>query len=247
MRTNLGSSVETVVNRFLSHLPADHANRLRLRLRRLSRPARLGSLRRTSPISDDFGYDRGSPIDRYYIEQFLADRRKDIHGRVLEVKDRTYTNRFGVGVTQRDVIDINPQNPHATIIANLAAANDVPDGTFDCFILTQTLQFIYDTYAAVAHAHRILKSPGTLLVTVPAVSAIVNDSELTDYWRFTPASCSEIFGGVFGHAAVRVRAYGNVLTSIAFLAGLACEELTRDELETHDDRFSLIVSVCAVK
>jgi SAM-dependent methyltransferase len=246
MRTSLESAVDTVVNRLLSNLPARHADRLRLRLRRLSRPARLGTLRRTSPISDDFGYDRGTPIDRYYIEQFLAGRREHIRGRVLEVKDETYTNRFGIGVTQRDVIDIVP-NPNATIIANLAAADDVPDGTFDCFILTQTLQYVYDTNAAVAHSHRILKPHGTLLVTVPAVSSIGNNGELTDYWHFTSASCSEIFGRVFGRAAVSVRAYGNVLTGIAFLAGLACEELTRDELETHDDRFPLVVSVCAVK
>src|SRR5438552_609525 len=129
MRTSLESAVDTVVNRLLSNLPARHADRLRLRLRRLSRPARLGTLRRTSPISDDFGYDRGTPIDRYYIEQFLAGRREHIRGRVLEVKDETYTNRFGIGVTQRDVIDIVP-NPNATIIANLAAADDVPAGTF---------------------------------------------------------------------------------------------------------------------
>jgi SAM-dependent methyltransferase len=247
MRRILDPPTERLVQRLIRNLPPDEAQRLRFRLRRLSRPVRLGTLRRTSPVSDDFGYDRGTPIDRYYIEHFLAEHRESIRGRVLEVKDGTYTDRFGVGVTERDVIDIDPQNPHATIVTDLAAADDVPDGSFDCFILTQTLHFIYDTSAAVAHAHRILKSGGTLLATVPAISAIMDYEEVADYWRFTPASCSQLFGGVFGRDAVRVRAYGNALAAIAFLAGLASEELRTHELDSYDRRFGMLVAVCATK
>ena len=33
---------------------------------------RFGSLRRLTPISRAFGFDRGLPIDRYYIERFLS-------------------------------------------------------------------------------------------------------------------------------------------------------------------------------
>jgi len=248
VRRILDSSTERgVVNRLLSRLPSDEAERLRRRLRRLSRPARLGSLRRTTPVSHDFGYDRGMPIDRYYIERFLNDHRDHIRGRVLEVKDGAYTDSFGAQVTQRDVLDADPLNPLATIVADLAAANEIPDATFDCFILTQTLQFIYETHAALAHARRILKPGGALLATVPAVSPIVHGHHLTDYWRFTSASCTELFGDVFGRDAIRVRPYGNVLTAIAFLAGMAREELTTQELETHDSRFSMLVSVYAVK
>src|SRR5438094_3360732 len=74
-----------IVNRLLTLLPAGEAERLRHRLRRLSRPVRLGTLRPTSPISTDFGYDRGTPIDRYYIEAFLSHHRSSIRGHVLEV------------------------------------------------------------------------------------------------------------------------------------------------------------------
>src|SRR5216117_2974376 len=102
MRRILESSTERgVLNRFLNRFPPDEADRLRRRLRRLSRPARLGTLRRTTPLSHDFGYDRGTPIDRYYIERFLSDERCSIRGRVLEVKDTTYTDRFGTAVAQR--------------------------------------------------------------------------------------------------------------------------------------------------
>jgi hypothetical protein len=208
---------------------------------------RLGSLRRTTPISQNFGYDRGTPIDRYYIEAFLTEYRHHIRGHVLEVKDATYANRFGEGVTQVDVVDANPLNQHATIVADLAAADNVPERTFDCFIMTQTLQFIYEKSHALVHAHRMLKPGGALLASVPMISPIDDDEALTDYWRFTPAACAELFGGVFGGDSVAVRPYGNVLTAIAFLTGLACEELTTHELEEPHGRFATVVCVCAVR
>jgi SAM-dependent methyltransferase len=248
MRHVLESSAEHgVVHRLLGRLPPQEAVRARRRLRRLSRPARLGNLRRTTPLSDEFGYDRGTPIDRYYIEQFLWENRGCVHGRVLEVKDSTYTDQFGNGVTGKDVLDIDAENPLVTIVADLATPNVIPDASFDCFILTQTLQYIYEARTAIAHAHRILKPAGALLATVPAVSPIVDENHLTDYWRFTPESCTALFGEIFGHESIRVRAYGNVLTAIAFLAGMAHEELTGRELAVHDSRFAMLISVNAVK
>lgn len=199
------------------------------------------------PLSHDFGYDRGTPVDRYYIERFLWAHRGDVRGRVLEVKDSTYTDWLGSDVTEKDVLDVDAANSQATIVADLAAADEIPEGTFDCFILTQTLQLIYDVRSAVAHAYRILKRGGVLLATVPVVSPIVDDDRLTDYWRFTPASCTSLFGDAFGLESIRVRAYGNVLTAVAFLVGLAHEELTARELETHDDRFATLVSIRAAK
>lgn len=227
--------------------PARH-QRLQHRLRRLSRPAWLGTIRRTTPLSNTWGFDRGTPVDRYYIEHFLEEHRRDIRGRVLEIRDSAYTDRFGVGVDHRDVLDIRHTNAHATIIADLSAADTVPSDTFDCFILTQTLQLIYDMRAAIAHSHRILRPGGALLVTVPVVSRIVPRYGLQgDYWRFTAASCALLFGAVFGAEQITVHSYGNVLTAIAFLTGMACEELSSRELETHDPYFPLIMAVRAVK
>lgn len=219
--------------------------RRRRLIQRVRRPAWLGTLRRTTPLSDAWGFDRGTPVDRYYIERFLEECRPDIHGHVLEVKDSGYTDRYGVGVTQRDVLDVDASNRRATLVADLTAADAIRSDQFDCFILTQTLQFIYDTRAALGHAHRVLRPGGALLVTVPAVSRL--DRRLADYWRFTVASCRELFGDVFGREQVEVRSYGNVLTAMAFLTGLAREELDRSELDARDERFPVLVAVRAVK
>ncbi len=226
------------------------ARDLRSAIRRLrpARAVRLGALRRTTPLSEHWGADRGQPIDRYYIEQFLAEHSRDIGGRTLEVKDARYTGRFGTGVTRADVIDIDPTNADATIVADLTGAAEVPTDTFDCFVLTQTLQFVYPVEAALREAHRLLRPGGVLLATVPAVSKIDRHAGLDgDFWRFTTASCTRLFGSVFRGGEPEVKAYGNVLAAIAFLAGLAREDLTDAELDEADPLFPVIVGVRAVK
>jgi SAM-dependent methyltransferase len=220
--------------------------KIRLWLRHFRQPAKLGDLRRTSPLSDVFGFDRGTPVDRYYIESFVAGYRQDIVGRTLEVNDREYTARYGTAVTQSDVLDINPANKQATLIADLSAGDELPSMAFDCFILTQTLQLIYDTRAAIGNAHRLLRPGGVLLATVPSVSRLAPGS-CSDYWRYTAASCSRLFAECFGLENTTVKSYGNVLTCIAFLAGMAYEELSQEELATNDDAFPLIIGVRAAK
>jgi SAM-dependent methyltransferase len=198
-------------------------------------------------VSDVWGRDRGTPIDRYYIESFLRRHSGDIRGDVLELLDSGYTDRFGTGVTTCDILDIDPQNPRATLVADLAAADDIAEASYDCFILTQTLQFIYDVRAAVSHAYRILRPGGVVLCTVPSVSRVARRTLDSEHWRFTQASCQRLFGDVFRPDAVAVRSYGNVLACVAFLAGLAAEELTPDELEFEDVYFPLVVSVRATR
>ena len=209
--------------------------------RRLLRPAWPAVLRRTRPLSDVWGFDRGTPVDRHYIESFLAGHRADIRGRVLEVRDSGYTDRFGSGVTQKDVLDIDPANPRATIVADLADSSKLPAGAFDCFILTQTLHLIYDLRAAVWSCYHLLRPGGVLLVTGPAVSRVRSG----DHWRFTPASLGRLLEEAF--ESVTIRGYGNVLAATAFLSGMALEEVPRRLLDRQDEHFPVIVAGRAVK
>jgi SAM-dependent methyltransferase len=222
------------------------SRRWQKRLARWRRPAFLGTIRRTSPLSAHYGADRGTPVDRYYIEQLLVSERAAITGHVLEVLNRDYTERFGTAVERSDVLDINPENPNATIVTDLAAADVIPTGTFDCFILTQTLQYIYDLKAAISHSHRILRPGGTLLCTVPVVSGI-DRHEVEEHWRLTATSCTRLFGEAFEGGEIDVRARGNLLTSIAFLMAMAAEELKTRELEYDDPYFPLVVTIRATK
>jgi hypothetical protein len=202
----------------------------------------------TRPLSDSWGFERGTPVDRFYIERFLESNSADVRGDVLEIKSSAYTERFGRGVTSRTVLDIEAANPQATLIADLANPAQLPRERFDCFILTQTLQLIYDVHAAVAGAHTMLRSGGTLLVTVPCISRVVPRYGLEgDYWRFTPASCRRLFGDAFGATRVTVEAVGNVGAAVAFLRGAAVEELPRRLLDANDPYFPVVMTVRAVK
>jgi SAM-dependent methyltransferase len=208
---------------------------------------RWGDLRRASPISTEWGADRGRCIDRYYIEQFIEANAKDIWGTVLEVHDSDYTVRFGGDRVQRsDVIDIDPTNPRATIVADLRNASVIPAHTFDCFIMTQTLHVIYDMRAVLAECVRILKPGGVLLATLPCAGKIAPEQGLDgDFWRFTEAAARKLFSEFFPEDRLEVRSYGNILTSVAYFYGLACHELRADEFGIFDPRLPLIVSVRA--
>ena len=227
------------------------ARRVRLRpavdaLRRRRRPVWLGSLGSTTPYGKGWGFDRGTPVDRWYIERFLARNRADITGRVLEVKDSGYTNRFGHALTERAVLDVDAGNEHATHVADLASGDALPGGAFDCFLLNQTLQLIFDHRAALTHAHRIVRPGGVLLLTVPVTSRLC-DPPLTDYWRFTPLAVAGLLEDVFGAGAVTVNGHGNVLAQVAFLEGLAAEDLKAAELAVDDPSLPLVVCARAVR
>lgn len=226
---------------------SDLLPRLSRLVRRVTKPHGLGVLRRTTPLSTHWGLDRGTPIDRYYIERFLRANAGDIHGRCLEVRDSGYTDRYGIGVTGRDVLDIDPGNPLVTVNVDLAEADPAPSDTFDCFILTQTLQYVSDPFAAIRHVHRMLAPRGVLLLTLPGLSRVGARERNVDRWRFTDVGCRTILEPVFGSANVEVRSHGNVLAAVAFLEGMATEELRREELDVLDPAYPVIVTARAVK
>lgn len=212
---------------------------------------RFGSLRRVTPISDTFGYDRGLPIDRYYIERFLQEHSGTIRGRVLEVGDSTYTSRFGsdAAVERADILDVRADNPRATIVGDLTEPDRFSADAFDCVICTQTLPYIYDVHSAVRTLHRILRPGGTVLATVTSVSRVwtKGDRLYGDYWRFTSRSSRLLFEQVFDSEQIAVASYGNVLAAASFLYGLATSELRRDELDYNDPDIPLLIGIKARK
>ena len=209
----------------------------------------LGSLRRLTPLSPCFGFDRGTPVDRYYIEQFLTANQHLIKGRVLEIGDAAYTKKFGGDrVTKSDVLHVVEGNPDATIVGDLTDAAQIPSEAFDCFILTQTLHLVYEIRQALETVHRILKPGGVVLATVPGITQVSED-EWTPYWcwAFTTTSITKLFSEVFPHENVEVECFGNVLAATAFLQGMAAEELKPSELAYRDRHYQMLITIKATK
>jgi hypothetical protein len=205
------------------------------------------------PVSRSFGFDRGLPIDRHYIEDFLGKDANSsrIRGRILEIGEPRYAPRLGneASIEQVDVLDISASNPQATVIADLTDAPELPSNAYDCIICTQTLLLIYDLRSAVDTIHRILRPTGTVLATVPGISQIAHSDvqEVEDQWRFTSNSARRLFEERFDPANVTVETYGNVLTAAAFLYGLVAADLTRRQLDAHDADYQLLIGIRAVK
>jgi SAM-dependent methyltransferase len=225
------------------------ALRDRIRAWRRRRRVRFGDLRRVTPVSRWFGEDRGQPIDRYYIERFLGAHAGDVRGRVLEVGDDSYTRRFGGdAVCRSDVLHVVPGNPKATIVADLSVGDGIPADAFDCIVLTQTLQFVYDVPSALRVLHRSLVPGGVLLATIPGISQIDRGEwGSCRYWSFTAVSARRLFDDHFPSSALEIEVHGNVLSATAFLQGLASHELRPEELDAHDACYPVSILIRAVK
>lgn len=217
-------------------------------LKRILKPTRWYDFRNTKPISSVFGLDRGLPIDRYYIEKFLSVNRGFIRGRVLEVGDNYYSKRFGENVTFFDVLHIEKKS-NVTLVGDLTNKNTLKENLVDCFVCTQTLNFIYDFNSAVEGIKYILKPGGTALVTLAGICQIsqYDMDRWGDYWRFTTASAEKVFSNIFGQENVIIDFYGNVLSCISLLEGLAVEELEKDELNYKDKNYQLLITIIAKK
>lgn len=211
---------------------------------------------RLTPISRRYGFDRGVPVDRHYIDAFL--RRfgsfpgyttGSIRGRVLEIGGREYVDRFGTGLERVDVLHESDANPEATIVGGLTEPGTLPADAFDCIVCVQTLHVIYDVPGAIRQLHRALVPGGVLLATAPGItrSCVPDRDQWGDWWRFTSLSLERLIREAFEGGDVHVEAYGNVLASVAFLHGLAAEELRAHELEVRDPDYEVIVAARAVK
>ncbi|TFG98032.1 MAG: methyltransferase domain-containing protein, partial [Myxococcales bacterium] len=208
-----------------------------------------GELRRSAPVSREWGEDRGRPIDRFYIDAFVEAHREDLRGAVLEVQEADLTERWGGGAIERiDIVDIEASNPRATLLADLRHAAHIEDSSFDCFVLTQTLHVIADVPAVLREARRILRPGGVLLATFPAASRVcVEYGREGDFWRATEGGVRELFRSAFRDEELSLCCYGNLLTTVAFFEGLACHELEAAEFEPFDPWYPLLFGVRAVK
>lgn len=210
----------------------------------------FGNLRRMNPVSRVFGWDRGVPIDRYYIEKFLESYASEIQGRVLEIGDQEYTCKFGGDrVTKSDILHVRPGNPQTTLVGDLCTGEGIPENVFDCMILTQTFPFLWDFKVAISNAARALKPGGVMLVTLPGISQIsrFDADRWGDFWRFTSMSTKRLFEEEFPTENLKIAVYGNVLAATAFLHGLATQELRPSELDYCDPDYEMIITVHAVK
>ncbi len=245
--------VETARQFWRTRVPAsvrDRANHARAARRDAAwrRPRNLGDLRRLEPFST-WGSSRDGPIDRIYINQFIEKHAADVRGRALEVMDDHYIARYGTGVTQVDILDVDESNPKATFYADIVDAPNVPDDTFDCVVLTQVLPLVYDGRAALETVRRILVPGGVMLATTGGISRLapIESPVYGHWWHYTSMSAKRLAEEVFGAGNAEVETYGNVLAATGFLYGLGLHDLSMEELSVRDPAYEVTIAIRAVK
>lgn len=209
----------------------------------------FNDLKRAGPISHMFGFDRGTPINRYYIEKFLLANSHLIKGSVLEVENNFYTKKFGQEGIVSEVLHYDSSSPTATIVGDLTKKSTLKENHIDCFICTQTLDFIYNVKEALRGCHYLLKQDGILLGTVSGISQIsrYDMDRWGDYWRFTDRSIKMLLEET-GFKKIKIITMGNALSAMALLQGIAVEDLPKVSLlNEHDEDYQVTICFIATK
>lgn len=201
-----------------------------------------GDLCRSAPFSDHYGGERGLPVDRVYMIDFLRAHIDAVRGRVLEVESEMWTKGLEpAGVTSVEVIDIDADNPKATIVADLCDPQALDADSFDCVIIMQTIQYLADPAAAFAGIWKALASGGTVLVSSPVISRLdfICGPE-GDRCRFTASGLRSLAEATMPGATVTAENFGSLATAIAFLAGIPADDMSSTALSWSDHRLPIV-------
>lgn len=205
----------------------------------------LSSVINNKPLSRNFGAERGKPIDRYYIENFIKNNKECILGSVMEFGDSMYSVRYGEDrIKQQYIAHVRGWGDHS-IILNLESGMGVEEEMVDCMICTQVLQYIYDLRKAFGNIYRLLKKDGVALITVPGIKSIslVDDENWGDRWSFTEKSLWELSREFFKEDNIMIKAYGNVKVTMGYLYGLCIEDYGDSDFEYADPQFPFLICI----
>jgi len=211
-----------------------------------------------NPVSSIYGLDRGTPIDRYYINNFITKNSQLIKGKILEVGDDRYSQNFKNSILSVDVltkdIDENIKKNLDTrsnyFFGDFEQDLNLKNNYYDCLILTQVFQCIYKIETAIKNAFKTLKSGGSCLITLPGINqnSAYDADRYGDYWRFTIQSAKKIFEVIESEIKdIEVNSYGNVLVASNFLYGLSYEEIKKKNLTFKDLNYPIIITIKITK
>lgn len=202
---------------------------------------RWGNLRRTTPFSSTYGFERGTPVDRYYLHRFFDAHRALITGDVLEVQTNSYTRRFGHDLGRVASFDIVPLF-EPTYLCDLAHSEAIlPSAAFDCVLLPNTLQHLRELDACLANILRVVRPGGAILASAAGLLPLTGD--VPDLWRFSPDGWREKLTQAWHGTDLEVVGHGNCLSAVASQFGLALEELTDTELNVDDPRYPVLTTI----
>lgn len=202
-----------------------------------------GDLKRFAPICQAFGLTRGTPVDRYYLSQFIQEIKPQIKGQILEVggtpKDKDFY-QVNLGDSYQ-VMNIEA-GPGVDIVGDVHNSQLVASNSFDSVIIFNVLEHCYAPWIAVENIYKWLKPGGKCFAMVP--NGIRVHATPRDYWRPLPDAMAWIFKGF---SQQKLYVYGNPITVLASYYGIATEELTQEELDQFHPDYPVATCIVAEK
>jgi SAM-dependent methyltransferase len=182
------------------------------------------------PYSRNFGFGRGAPVGRYYIERFLRENADRVRGRCLEFGAPAYRALFP-NAERYEVFSIIPGSEVNYLGDIHHPGDEVPRNAFDTVICTQVFEHLAWPEKAARSILGLLRPGGVLLLTAPFINPV--HYAPTDYRRFTPEGLQLILEG----AGFRIDAMdfgGNALVSTGGLLGMVVEDFSQAEMDLKD-------------
>ena len=197
-------------------------------------------------ISNDFGFGRGTPIDRMYIENFFKNQAGEISGVCLEFGDTSYIDEFGKSVSKKYVFNYSEESSKINniIMGDLTKLDTLSENSFDCILCINVLNFIYDLPSAVLGLKKLIKPNGKIIITMAGVSAHISRYDMDrwgDYWRLTDKAAMKLFKDA-GLNVDKIQTYGNPYACSAQINGYCMEDLSQEKIVTSHPDYQLLVA-----
>jgi len=202
-------------------------------------------------ISSDFGFNRGSPVDRFYIGEFFSENREILSGVCLEFGDTSYIDKYGMSVSKKMTFNHseNSSMKGEELMGDISKIETLPKDVFDCIVCVNVLNFIYDAPAAFLGLRKLLKFGGYVMLTVAGPSAHISRYDMDrwgDYWRMTDKAAIRLAEGARFNV-VKSKTYGNPYSCVAQMNGFCVEDLPEEKLIASHSDYQLVVTLLLSK
>jgi SAM-dependent methyltransferase len=203
----------------------------------------FGDFKRLIPMCFEFGSTRGTPIDRYYLSRFIEKIHPDVVGDALEIGGNRRNRRLYnfMQTNSYRAMDLN-KRLGVDIIGDAHNAKIVEHGSLDSIIIFNVLEHCEKPWIVIENMYDWLRDGGKVFCMVPTAQRI--HGAPSDFWRFLPNAIDSLFAKF---PIRKLFIYGNPMTAIASLMGVAAEELSREELDHTNSEYPVATCILAQK
>ena len=204
---------------------------------------RFGDFGRLWPFSQRFGFDRGAPVDRYYLQQFVRSIRPIVRGRCLEIGGSLKNNWFyRFDVDEFRTLELEQSKRADDLVGDAADPGVLDPASWDSILAFHVLEHCPNPFAVVSNMCAWLKAGGHACIVVPCAQRVHNHPG--DYWRFMPDGLRVLFRDF---SEVDVSTYGNPLTVVSNYVGLSHTELVAEDMDAVHPDYPVLACVVARK